>query len=91
MAHRRAAVVCYLAAAATAVQILDIPKTLEYLETQGVTVAVRGADEFPAFFTAASGLAAPKRIDCPKRCAATPAAPRPRGTACLIHSRIGGM
>ncbi|CAJ0767560.1 23602_t:CDS:10, partial [Entrophospora sp. SA101] len=32
--------------------ILDIEKTLEYLETQGVTVATFGeTDDFPAFFT----------------------------------------
>ncbi|CAI5984110.1 unnamed protein product [Closterium sp. NIES-64] len=35
--------------------VLDIPRTLEYLETQGVTVVVYGAKEFPAFFTATSG------------------------------------
>ena len=32
-------------------QVLDIPRTLEYLETQGVCVAAYGTDEFPAFFT----------------------------------------
>lgn len=31
--------------------ILDIPKTLEFLETQGVPTVAYGADEFPAFFT----------------------------------------
>ena len=37
--------------------ILDIAKTLEYLETQGVTVATFGETrDFPAFFTAKSGL-----------------------------------
>lgn len=36
--------------------ILDIPLTLEYLETQGVQVASFGTNgEFPAFYTAASG------------------------------------
>ncbi|KAH8964845.1 hypothetical protein BDL97_04G086600 [Sphagnum fallax] len=35
--------------------ILDIPRTLEYLETQGVTVIGYGTDEFPAFFTPQSG------------------------------------
>ena len=34
--------------------ILDIPRTLEYLETHGVTVASLGTDDFPAFFKAAS-------------------------------------
>ncbi|XP_062213090.1 pseudouridine-5'-phosphate glycosidase-like isoform X3 [Phragmites australis] len=35
--------------------ILDIPRTLEYLETQGVTVAAYKTNEFPAFFTENSG------------------------------------
>jgi len=36
--------------------ILDIPRTLEYLETQGVCVAAYQTDEFPAFFYSKSGL-----------------------------------
>ncbi|KAF9611328.1 hypothetical protein IFM89_030117 [Coptis chinensis] len=36
--------------------ILDIPRTLEYLETQGVTVAGYKTHEFPAFFTETSGF-----------------------------------
>ncbi|KAI3674950.1 hypothetical protein L2E82_51787 [Cichorium intybus] len=35
--------------------ILDIPKTLEYLETQGVCVAAYKTDDFPAFYTEKSG------------------------------------
>ncbi|KAB1202897.1 Pseudouridine-5'-phosphate glycosidase [Morella rubra] len=35
--------------------ILDIPRTLEYLESQGVCVATYKTDEFPAFFTETSG------------------------------------
>ncbi|KAK7272957.1 hypothetical protein RIF29_14002 [Crotalaria pallida] len=35
--------------------ILDIPRTLEYLETQGVCVAAYKTNEFPAFFTESSG------------------------------------
>lgn len=43
--------------------ILDIGKTLEYLETQGVCVATLGeTDAFPAFFTASSGFRAPYRV-----------------------------
>ena len=45
--------------------ILDIPKTLEYLETQGVCVAAYQTDEFPAFFTRNSGVKAPCRFDDP--------------------------
>ena len=43
--------------------ILDIPRTLEYLETQGVGVMAWQADEFPAFFTRRSGVAAPLRLN----------------------------
>ncbi|MCT8328841.1 pseudouridine-5'-phosphate glycosidase [Albidovulum sediminis] len=49
--------------AAGAKAILDIPKTLEVLETQGVPVIAVGQDEFPAFWSRSSGLAAPLRID----------------------------
>jgi hypothetical protein len=49
--------------------ILDIPKTLEVLETQGVAVVALGTDEFPAFFTPASGCAAPLRVDTPAQVA----------------------
>eukprot|EP00897_Mesotaenium_endlicherianum_P009793 jgi/Mesen1/8842/ME000053S08247 len=59
------AVVC-----AGAKSILDIPRTLEYLETQGVTVVAYGCDEFPAFFTRHSGCHAPCRLDTPEACAA---------------------
>nr|GLL32816.1 uncharacterized protein LOC109172091 [Ipomoea trifida] len=46
--------------------ILDIPRTLEYLETQGVCVAAYRTNEFPAFFTEASGCKAPCRVDTPE-------------------------
>mmetsp|Transcript_13429 Transcript_13429/g.35969 ORF Transcript_13429/g.35969 Transcript_13429/m.35969 type:complete len:317 (+) Transcript_13429:2289-3239(+) len=49
--------------------VLDIPRTLEFLETQGVCVAVMGSDEFPAFFTPHSGCRAPCRIDTPEQAA----------------------
>ena len=39
--------------------ILDIPRTLQYLETAGVTVGVFGSDEFPAFFSPSSGVKSP--------------------------------
>lgn len=43
--------------------ILDIGRTLEYLETQGVCVATFGESrEFPAFFSCQSGLQAPCRV-----------------------------
>jgi len=43
--------------------ILDLPKTLEYLETAGVPVVGFGTDEFPAFYSRKSGLKAPVRFD----------------------------
>jgi len=51
--------------AAGAKAILDLPRTLEVLETLGVPVIAVGQDEFPAFWSRASGLAAPLRIDDP--------------------------
>ena len=49
--------------AAGAKAILDLPKTLEVLETQGVPVISYGQDEFPAFWSRSSGLKAPLRMD----------------------------
>ena len=41
---------------AGAKSILDIPRTLEYLETKGVPVIGYKTDQLPAFFTRESGL-----------------------------------
>ncbi|AOZ69476.1 pseudouridine-5-phosphate glycosidase [Rhodobacter xanthinilyticus] len=49
--------------AAGAKAILDLPKTLEVLETNGVPVIAYGQDEFPAFWSRSSGLKAPLRAD----------------------------
>lgn len=49
--------------AAGAKAILDIPKTLEVLETRGVPVIAFGQDDFPAFWSRSSGLMAPLRMD----------------------------
>lgn len=49
--------------AAGAKAILDLPKTLEVLETGGVPVIAYGQDDFPAFWSRSSGLAAPLRMD----------------------------
>lgn len=49
--------------AAGAKAILDLPKTLELLETLGVPVIAYGQDDFPAFWSRASGLRAPLRMD----------------------------
>jgi pseudouridine-5'-phosphate glycosidase len=45
--------------------ILDLPKTLEVLETLGVPVIAFGQDSLPAFWSASSDLAAPLRMDDP--------------------------
>lgn len=65
--------------ASGAKSILDIPKTLEMLETLGVSVAVFGQDEFPAFWCRSSGLNAPARLDGPEKFA----------TAFELRRRIG--
>src|SRR5699024_12695066 len=41
---------------AGAKSILDLPKTMEYLETKGVPVIGYQTDELPAFFTRQSGI-----------------------------------
>ena len=48
---------------AGAKNILDLPKTLEVLETQGVPVLGYGTDEFPAFYLRSSGLTVDVRLD----------------------------
>lgn len=42
--------------------ILDLPKTLEYLETMGVPVIGFQTDEFPAFYSRSSGLKVPMSL-----------------------------
>lgn len=46
--------------------ILDLPATLEYLETTGVPVVGYGTDEFPAFYSRESGLDVSVKIDTPQ-------------------------
>jgi len=46
--------------------ILDLPATLEYLETWGIPVVGYQTDEFPAFYTRASGLPVGARVDRPE-------------------------
>lgn len=65
--------------AAGAKAILDIPKTLEVLETQGVPVIAYGQDGFPAFWSRESGNTAPLRMDSPEAIA----------RAHLMRERIG--
>lgn len=57
--------------AAGAKAILDVAKTLEVLETQGVPVIAYGQDAFPAFWSSGSKLKAPLRMDDPAHIAAS--------------------
>jgi pseudouridine-5'-phosphate glycosidase len=59
--------------------ICDIPKTLEFLETAGVSVAGFRTDRFPYFFAVDSGCPAPRRIDSPEDAAAIMVAKRALG------------
>ncbi|WP_414473983.1 pseudouridine-5'-phosphate glycosidase [Microvirga sp. M2] len=61
LARTPVAVVC-----AGAKAILDLPRTLEYLETRGVPVVGYRTDEFPAFWSRSSGLPVPVRLDSPE-------------------------
>ncbi len=49
--------------------ILDLPATLEWLETSGVPVIGYGTDEFPAFYSRSSGLPLEQRVDTPQEAA----------------------
>ena len=42
--------------------ILDVPATLEYLETQGVPVVAIGQDELPGFFARSAGIRCAARV-----------------------------
>ncbi len=57
--------------AAGAKAILDIPKTLETLETLGVPVIAYGQDSLPAFWSSVSDITAPQRLDTPDQIAAS--------------------
>lgn len=65
LARTNVCVVC-----AGAKSLLDLPKTLEVLETMGVPVIGYGTDEFPAFYSRTSGLKLDTRADTPEDVAA---------------------
>ena len=65
LARTPVAVVC-----AGAKSILDIPRTLEILETEGVPVVGYGTQEFPAFYVRGSGEPVSARVDTPEEAAA---------------------
>jgi pseudouridine-5'-phosphate glycosidase len=59
---------------AGAKSILDLAKTLEAMETAGISVIGYGTDEFPAFFVRESGLKLHHRCDTPQAVASAMAA-----------------
>ena len=64
LAQTRVAVVC-----SGAKSILDLPLTLEWLETHGVPILGYSTDEFPAFYSRQSGLPVDARVDTPEEAA----------------------
>ena len=64
LAQTRVAVVC-----SGAKSILDLPLTLEWLETHGVPILGYETDEFPAFYSRQSGLPVDTRVDTPDEAA----------------------
>jgi pseudouridylate synthase len=64
IARTAVAVVC-----AGAKAILDLPRTLEVLETLGVPVVGYGTNQFPAFYVEDSGLPLQARVDAPAEAA----------------------
>jgi pseudouridine-5'-phosphate glycosidase len=54
--------------------ILDLPLTLEVLETQGVPVIGYGTSSLPAFYSRSSGLPLDAQVDTPQQVAAVIAA-----------------
>lgn len=64
LARSPVAVVC-----AGAKAILDLPRTLEMLETLGVPVVGYGTSELPAFYSRESGLTLQGRVDSPQEAA----------------------
>ncbi len=59
-----------LVVSAGAKAVLDLPKTLEVLETLGVPVAGYRTSEFPAFYSRTSGVRLRLRVDSPEEAAA---------------------
>ena len=74
LARTNVTVIC-----AGAKAILDLPKTLEVLETKGVPVLGFGTDELPAFYTRTSGLSVDARVDSAEEAAAIIRAKRELG------------
>jgi pseudouridine-5'-phosphate glycosidase len=65
LARTSCVVVC-----AGAKSILDLPATLERIESLGITLVGYQTDEFPGFFTETTGLRVPARVETPAEIAA---------------------
>jgi pseudouridine-5'-phosphate glycosidase len=63
--------------------ILDVPATLEYLETRGVPVVTIGQDDLPGFYARSSGLRSPQVAGTVEEAAAI--------ARLQLGSRLGGM
>ena len=74
--------VCVVCAGAKLV--LDLPKTLELLETLGVPVLGYGTAELPAFYVRSSGIPVPHRADDPQTAARIARIQLDRGKGILI-------
>jgi pseudouridine-5'-phosphate glycosidase len=61
---------------AGAKSILDLPATLEVLETHGVPIVGFGTDTFPGFYSRSTGLPIDVRVDTPRDAAEIIAATR---------------
>jgi pseudouridine-5'-phosphate glycosidase len=76
--------------------ILDLPRTLELLETHGVPVIGYGTDEFPAFYSRHSGLGVDARVETPEEVARmaqvrTELGLKPALLVCVPVPRIGEL
>jgi len=67
---------------------LDLPRTLEYLETAGVPVLGWRHEWFPAFYTRSSGLPVPHRVETAEEVAAVLAARSRPDTGVLVAAPI---
>ena len=79
LAHQPVITVC-----AGAKAFLDLPRTLEYLETVGVPVLGWQHDWFPAFYTRSSGLRVPHRVEAAAEVAAIFSARSRPGSGLLL-------
>jgi pseudouridylate synthase len=77
LARSQAIVVC-----AGAKALLDLPRTVEVLETAGVPILGWRTDELPAFYSSTSGLPATARIESADEAAAIARAAWALGTGC---------